>query len=110
MRSSCFALFLHLIGKSMLIVAHDMTACGVEIPSRFARGTNSRNFLLCGALLSVAFLPLWPSGVPGSSRIYLPFPSQCKMESGWWMRPRRTNNHRCRPYPHTTATLPDPVT
>jgi hypothetical protein len=83
MRSFCVALFLHLIGKSMLIVAHDMTALGVEIPARITSGTTSRNFLLCWALLSLAFLPLWPSGVTGSIRISLPFPSQWKMDSGW---------------------------
>jgi hypothetical protein len=34
----------------------------------------SGNFLLCWLLLSLAFLPLWPSGVTGSIRISLPFP------------------------------------
>jgi hypothetical protein len=106
MRSFCVALFLHLIGKSMLIVAHDMTAFGVKIPARIARGTTSRNFLLCWALLRLAFLPLWPSGVPGSIGISLPFPSPCKVESGW---DPGGHHHRCGPYPHTTATPPDVV-
>jgi hypothetical protein len=46
MRLFCVSLFLHLIGKAMLSVAHDMTAFGVEYPARIARGTTSRNFLL----------------------------------------------------------------
>jgi hypothetical protein len=67
--------------KLMLIVAHDMTAFGVKnwkILARIARRTNSR----VGRCSASPFSPLWPPGVPGSSRIYLFFPLKCKMESG----------------------------
>jgi hypothetical protein len=37
-------------------------------------------------------------------------PISFTVEDGQWMGPRRTNHHRCGPYPHTTATLPDVVT